>query len=404
MQDDPSDPAPEQADSARSPEDDWADAVESQDGGWGESDLPVLRSPADRSVVTVIESAPRPGERPGDESSDGREGSRGGVQVREISGRKPRRLKPEKPDPQNKVPRKESPMERAKPERFDVEEKEWSAPTTIFRTKWIVALSVAIPALIVFCLIQLPQLNPARKKEAGVTAAKPEIPDFFQIDDKDIEDLLERQDEAKQLFEDYVTADSVDTVLGMVRDRAGVEQLIRDAGHQPMAGKSWRLNDRGVWSLHMQHRTPYARLRGELPNYDEFTCYLVVEGDRLVIDWKASTGYSSSPFEQLKQGLGDGSEVRGVATPSNLYTKSFPEREYQCYRVESPDGQEVLWCYARLESSTAGVLARMFVGGQISDRVPGPVQVTLGLTRGSGDSLPNQWLIEQFHHEQWISP
>lgn len=402
----PSDPQPEPGDATPPEEEDWGDAVEeSSAGDWGDTNLPVLRGPTEQSQVTVIESGGTVGDSQTDEvvRDDGNKSARGGVVVREISGNRPRRLRPEKPDIE-KMPRKDAPMERAKHERFDVEDKEWSESTPIFRTKWIVGLSVAVPALIVFCLIQLPQLNPPENADLETDEFAPELPTLFQIKDEDIEDLLDRQEEAKALYEAYVSASSVEELLTLVRDPSEVEPLIRAAGHEAKASKDWKLKENALWSMHVQGTMPYACLRGELPDFEVFACYFVVQDERLVVDWEASQAYCSSSFEELARGQGDASEVRGVITPSNLYTDSFPESEYQCYRFESPNGYEMLWCYAKLDTAIAGSIARMFVGGEIANKAPGPVRITLGLARGKDGALPNQWLIQQLHHEQWISP
>lgn len=401
----PSDPSPEQWDASDSEEDGWGDAPQDESTeSWDEPDVPLRRETSAQSHVTVIESGLSASREAARAESDAAADRlvRGGVEVHEISGKRPRRLKAEKPDIE-KMPRKEAAMEQAKHERFDVEDREWSSARSV-RAKWIIALGIAMPVLIALCLILMPRHRPAPGAESDGEDLVPQIPNFFQIKDEDLVELLERKGEARVLYERYVSAGTVEELLPLLRDATEVEPLVRAAGQQPRAPASWKLKETAVWSMRMQGALPYATLTGELPDFEMLTCYFLVRNGKLLIDWKATHGYSSSPFDRLTRGEGDASEVRGVIVPSNLYTNDFPESEYQCYQLTSPNGQQMLWSYVPLDSALGSSLERMFVGGQIADKQPGPVPVTVGLVRGESGGLPNQWLIEQLHHEQWISP
>jgi hypothetical protein len=135
-----------------------------------------------------------------------------------------------------------------------------------------------------------------------------------------------------------------------------------------------------------------------------FTAYLTSEHDQLQLDWKATTGYGTATFAQLESGNCDASEIRGVITFSDYYTSTFPEFDYQSFRLSSPDEKSALWCYTPRNSEVFANLSKELEPGSIDTDSKGPKKVTLRLERGPEGSLPNQWVIGGLLHFDWLSP
>ena len=385
-----------------SPEDDWGDAVQLvRDDAGGSSVLPARRQPTEKTVVTIIESEE-------DETTEDQETShipdsplgKGKIRVREIIGRKVKRLRSEKPTV-DKIARKEAAFEEAKNERWEIEDKEWSGVQT-FQTKWMLGIAAGVIVLILTCLALLPMLNKGKEDGSREQLIRQEIGQHIEQRDAAMEELLVKRDEAEAIFEDYASAPVIDDVLPLLKDTREVEPLLRSVGHEAKVSKQWEVSENAVWSLHLVNEKPYAELVGEFPDFTKFDAYFGLKGDNLFLDWKATTGYCSASYEELKQGEGDASEIRGTVNPANLYTLAYPEGEYQCYQLVSPDQNHMIWCYAKVGTDVSTRLAKLFVGGGIVQQQVQPVNVTLKLVRGPNGALKNQWLIEELLHEQWI--
>ena len=220
-----------------------------------------------------------------------------------------------------------------------------------------------------------------------------------------LKQLVERKDEARKLFADFSRAKVVEEILPMVRDADQWEGLIRQTGHESKTDREWMPSNGAKWSIHVVGRTPYAYLTGDLPDFSSFQAYFVMEDDLLLLDWKATTGYSTASFAELSKGEGDGSEVRGFIEPSSLYTAVWPENEYRCYQCGSPDGRDIIWCYVKRGTDVDKILAKLFEEGELVERQREDVPMTLKLVRPQEvkqGGLPNQWLIEELHHLDWI--
>ena len=87
---------------------------------------------------------------------------------------------------------------------------------------------------------------------------------------------------------------------------------------------------------------------------------------------------------------------------SSLYTAVWPEEEYTCYQLESPDRKEMIWGYAKRDSDVGKFLRSIFRNGGIMDYAVDQIPMTVKLVPGPAGSLPNQWLIEDVIHRDWI--
>lgn len=209
---------------------------------------------------------------------------------------------------------------------------------------------------------------------------------------------------SKVLVEAFAKAATPDEVLPLVRDRGRVEKMIRERWRPMGVPASWRVPDESKWEILRTGSQEYGFLTGLLPNITPFRFYIIQEGDKALLDWEASTGFSETKFEDLSKRQGEGGIVRGYISPGDLYTFSMPESEYQCFRITSANGEISIWGYAKRKDPVAEKMAEPFVPGVIPREILTEYPMTLKLAKASPDSLPNQWVITEMVHMEWLTP
>lgn len=190
----------------------------------------------------------------------------------------------------------------------------------------------------------------------------------------------------------------------MVRDRIEVEPLIRSNRRTVVDPKHWAPENGAQWEIHQNGQLPFALLKGTMPDYSDFSAYFVMSGQQLLIDWKATTGYGTATFDELARKQGNPAEIRGLISLSGHYSPVFPESEFRSYLLESPDGETVIWCYTRRGDPVDEQIQAIITGGAILRSSSNAHKVTLRLEQASEHALPNQWLIEELLHKDWIEP
>ena len=300
-----------------------------------------------------------------------------------------------------RVKRKDVAMETLSGDRKGIEEREWSDPT-VFSPKWTASITLFVLAVVIGCLFLLHQSGPATKGGSKTTQQEQQQKKIDAIEAQLVE-LNGREQEARKMYADFASAQVVEDILPMIRNSGKLAGLVRNTAHQTIVDKDWRPPARAKWSINLMRARPYATLKGDLPDFTTFCAYYVLEDGLLLLDWKATTTFSTSSYEELSNGKGDGSEVRGYVKPAQFYTNDFPEDQYHCYQMVSPDKRHVLWCYVKRSSAQAQILGRHYLKGEILQESGRELPMTLKLSRASGKALPNQWVIESLLHEEWIS-
>ena len=382
----PNEPDPQNQKPEEPSEDDWGE-------DWGDEGAAEVQETAPEPTQ---EPTPEPENRPTDAPAAPRKAQ---VKVREISGAPVQKSLPERPA-SGKVERKEVAFTPAPVGRQGIEEKEWGEATT-FKLRWVLPITFGMIAMVIGCLAALHIMDPFGTRDDD-NSDEQRAQQLEAARDAMLKDIAERKDEARKLYSDFASSRVVEEILPMIRNSGELEGLIRRIGHQPLADRQWEVPMKTSWKSHVFNGRLYAILKGEHENFTDFRAYFVVENDQLLLDWKATTAYSTASFADLSQGKGDASEVRGVMKPATLYTDVWPEGEYRCYQLISPDGDDVIWCYAKVGTDEAKILHRHFMRGEIVDRQDEALLLTLELKRGTDGGLPNQWLIEGLHHHEWI--
>jgi hypothetical protein len=334
------------------------------------------------------------------------DGETAGLVVQEIDGSVVR-LDPDAMESPERVPRQMSGFQErpAAPETDPAvrNESKWGLGKT-HSLRWIVGTGLGVATVIVIALVMLPSINQSN-------AARPDQAVGLVIDPKEqvrefdaLNAMVGRQPEAEKLFGSYANATIAEDVLPLVRDAKSVEPLIRSS-HRPVdAPRGWRPQSGLSWVTAGEGLKLFGVLEGLLPDFSPFRAYMVVSGSALLIDWKATTAYSTATFAELLEGTGNPAEIRAFIAPSGFYSATFPEAEYRSFQLVSADGRDAVWCYTRRGDAADGQIAGIFREGEILEASREPTRVTLRLARGPDGAAPNQWLIAEMLHKDWLMP
>ncbi len=396
---DPNNHAPEVA-----PDDGWEDAegFEAKASTTGAT-LPPRRPPTERSDSTPAENStaglriePNVARREiGDDSP--------GLDVQEISGSVIRLEQTAGGPP--KVARQVVFHERP-PEATKTlgEGRDWGIAQK-FSLKWAVLIGTGITSVVILSMMMLPSINKAN----AARSALPER-DMRVIEDENVEGmdavnaLIAKQPEAEQIFRSYITARVADEVLPLLLDAESVNAVLRRDWRQSGIGKDWLPPQDTAWQVMKSGKRPYALLEGTLPDFSKFSACFVTKNGKLLLDWKATTGYSTATFDELAKRQGDPREIRGLLSMANFYTANWPEEEYQSYQLLAPQGERSVWCYARRTEAAGGACADLLRTGEILDETQGSRKITVRLSPGPDAALPNQWQIAEVLHADWLTP
>lgn len=285
------------------------------------------------------------------------------------------------------------------------EGKEWGRVRT-HSVRWILGTGLGVASLVVMALLLLPLINDsnAERPRPGQTGLVLDKEEEKMAGIESANDLIGQQAEAEQLFRGFASASTVADILPLVRDAAAVEPLIRTLHRPALVTKAWLPPDSTRWNVITNDGRPFAMLEGTLPDFSRFSAYCVMSANQLRLDWKATTGYGTATFEELTRSQGDPTEIRARIILSPFYTASYPEAEFQSYQLMSPDESHAIWGYTRRGEAVDGVLGKLFQGGGILESTSEPKKITVRLARGPAGSLPNQWVLAEMLHIDWINP
>jgi hypothetical protein len=317
------------------------------------------------------------------------------LEVQEIHGEVVR-LQPEENDTA-RMPRQVVFHERQESHDELDEAREWgsSKRQPIF---WILGTGVVISTVVVGAILALPLLNKPIRSTESEWVVEP------VANGEAMAAMLSHKADAGRVFREFLTAPSAEAMLPLARNSAEVAGLIKTNRRLPVLSSDAPPLRIDSWTACENQALTYAILTGTLPDYSKFETYFTISDGRLVMDWKASTGYGTADFAELMNNQGNPAEIRGWIEAVEFYTAAFSENSHQAYQLASPDRQQVIWAYARRGSGIHQALRKLIKGGYILEGGKEAQKVTVRLEPGPGGSLPGQWAIVELLHKEWIAP
>ncbi len=305
--------------------------------------------------------------------------------------------------PKMEIASENSPMqERSRTRTTRGERIDWGKVKT--SNRWIVYTGLAVVLLVVL-LVTLSQLA---GEKSGLRIPKSfysqlETAAAKEKDDPEMMELLtSTQEEAKIMYARYMTAGSLHEISKLLYNGETILPVLEDNWKPGNVPKGWNPGDDTRWTVIDRDGERFGILMGTNPDFTPFSAYFRKEGGDLKIDWKATTGFGSSGFDELRTGKGDGSEIRTMISLADFYTFSLPEEKYRSFRLLSPDGDSNLWAYTEAGSELDQKLLELFAPGEITGEAQNETQVLLSLKPGPDDALPNQWMIKDLLRTGWL--
>lgn len=398
---DPNNHAPEVA-----PDDSWGDV----DGGKVEAPTPYL--PPRRTVT----------EKPGATLVGGEIGLRidsvisrsehqetpARLEVQEIGGRSIKRLDQAEPKPEKVLYQGGfKPKPEPDPETDDKtgEGQDWGQQKRI-STKHLAILGGSVLAFILLGISLLPFIN-SRNAPTGESSA----PTYTVVDEETLPGIEEidflyasqRQKEATDLFRAYVHAKNVEEVIPLIQKGEALRRSLVQHWRPQQVPDTWTPDSNTVWSIPETIGPIHGLLEGAMPDQSSFTAYFTRSGSGILLDWKATVALGSASFDELNQGRGDASEIRGTLSSVPYYDPILSENDYVSYRLTAAKGNASIWCYARRGEAAELALSSLFRQGEIVQETQSAQQVTLHLVRGTDATQPNQWLIQELLQIGWLT-
>ena len=273
----------------------------------------------------------------------------------------------------------------------------------IHSKRWLIWMSVGVVAAVLLALCLLPfinSMNEGPRKSEVYTAVNEVV-----VEDMDaINAMVEREADALRLFRQYAVASHPNDFLPFTRDGEKLRDTISSTWRPRAIPKDWSPNANSSWSVERLAGHTCGILNGSFPDHTPFLGFFIHDGNRLLMDWKATAACGSAAFSQLEKGHGESSEIRGIISAAETYSDTLPETEFQSYRFNSPDGEISLWCYARRSEPAETAISPLIQRGEITGEAAPSQRITLKLTRPPEGAGPNQWLIAEMLHIDWLAP
>ena len=272
--------------------------------------------------------------------------------------------------------------------------------------RWLWGMGGGVALLVVLGIALLPAINaPNAARELPGSDSPFTEEDTTSLLARQMGQMLQQQPEAMQTYRSFIHATTADEALTFIHGGEALKDTLRANWKPVQIPDQWAPPDDSTWTVIDREGHALGLLQGVLPDLTKFTAYFALnDQNQLLLDWKATTGYGTSPFVELEGGPCDASEIRGVVSFSDFYTSVLPEADYQCFRLTSPDERNFVWCYTLRDSEEFTRISAELNPGSIDTESRKPIKATLRLECGPVGSLKNQWLIGELLHLDWTSP
>jgi hypothetical protein len=274
--------------------------------------------------------------------------------------------------------------------------------------KWWASGGVATLALVAASVASVLALNAGRRSSAppfaldGIEREKVELDErfaFFQ------EDPIPLQGEAIGLLRQYVSAHAPDEALAAVRSPEIVGERLHAVWlpwpSPPVLDRPESIQFAYTDSV----KPPFLLVFGKRADETPFRAYFVREGSRLRLDWEATEGICDIPIAALPTaGEVRDLTVRCVLEARAFHTNAFPDTHYRSYSLNTADRQAWVWGYVERDGVTDRRLQETLDTDSSILVHKNQERVTLRISASPGRDLPNQFLITEMLHIDWVRP
>jgi hypothetical protein len=291
--------------------------------------------------------------------------------------------------------------------RFNVGERDdWGVAQKYSSPRWMIYTALVI-IMLVALTVSFSYLNRKdSREESGKSLFNQPVADPVNLDKEFAESALARlsnsQPEAMEILAKYVNAKSISEINNLMYLSDRNISLISNHWKPSEAKEEWKPDDKSSWEIYQHEAIVFGEFKGVNHDFTKFITTFRYENDNLKIDWKATTGYGSANFEELKKGQGDGSEIRGWMESSNFYTDELPEDRYHSFICRSPNKNISIWIYTEIGSDIDHECVQLFSVSAITGEFKKETKVILMLDRGKESILPQQWIIKDLIAENWL--
>ncbi|MES2982189.1 MAG: hypothetical protein V4727_07740 [Verrucomicrobiota bacterium] len=214
--------------------------------------------------------------------------------------------------------------------------------------------------------------------------------------------LANNHQEAVQIYGQYAQAKSPDDFSKFIYLSDRNTPLLKEAWKATGAESGWMPSGSSSWKTYRDGELIYAELRGVNHDFSKFIACFRYENSDLKMDWKATTGYGTAAFDDLKIGKGEGSEIRGWIATSDFFTQQLSDDKYHSFIVRSPKKDASIWVYTEIGSEVDKDILALFSTSPITGEFQTEAKVILNLDRGAEEILPRQWMIKGLIAANWL--
>ncbi len=150
---------------------------------------------------------------------------------------------------------------------------------------------------------------------------------------------------------------------------------------------------------------PFMVAWGIREDFSPFCAYFVRQSGKLRLDWEATEGRCDVPIAMLpeatdvKQAL-----VRCELEIRAFHTRAFPEERYRSYVLNSANHLDWVWGYTTRDSKDDQTLRELLNDTSTILEPKQRERVTLRVTAPAERDQPNQFLITDVLHNEWLAP
>ncbi len=322
------------------------------------------------------------------------------------AGKQPFRLPARSSEDKSEEGNKESRKRKKKSKLGDF--KSWDENIPKKSLLWICFSGTGLIATLVLVLIISNELN-AKKRPGEASIYKNMIPeeseDASEALNREFRDLLlDAEADGRRIYTSYLFSKSVDDFIANIRHGKENRDLIMRNWKPTQIPNDWKFDGEEKWKVSDNPDFRHALLQGRMPDFKNYAAIFVFENNTLKMDWKATVAYCSADFKELQERRGDASEIRAYVSTSNFYTNVFPDSDFRCYKIVSPDKETSLWGYTKIDDEVDNGIKNYFFNGNIIEQSESEmeIQMLLELKPGPEDSMPNQWVIKKFIGRSWL--